>query len=164
MIFFVKKIYFNFDVFWNTYISKSIKVKVLILATTAALCTFNALKKRNVYLIGVKSCNPLKTSYRCKKLVKNNTPTVHVIQKHFFYFLLIFSFFFKSKHTFPPVAGLKNVLKIFCCWFPCNIQNFMSPCDKLISNIKMCNFGKCQTFFPNHSTLMQRLNFLGQGK
>ena len=62
------------------------KVKVLILATTAALCTFNALKKRNVYLIGVKSCNPLKTSYCCKKLVIHNTPIVHVIQKHFFLF------------------------------------------------------------------------------
>ena len=50
-------------------------------------------------------------------------------------FLFIFSFK-KSKNTLhsPPSQPCKT-------WFKDNSQNYLRPCDKVISNIKLCNFG-----------------------
>ena len=54
--------YLNFDVFYNTYKTKTIIDNVLIFPTIQALCTFNATKKpRGLFLIPVKSYNDLKT-------------------------------------------------------------------------------------------------------
>ena len=73
--FFVKKVYLNFDVFWNPFISKSIHVKVLNFYSTVALCTVNTIKK-SLYLIGVKRYDASKKSYCAEKRAINNTPTV----------------------------------------------------------------------------------------
>ena len=71
------KIYLSFDVFYNTYKSKTIVDNVLMFPTIQALCTFNASKKtRGLYLISVKCYNDLKTAYRAEKRAIYNTPTV----------------------------------------------------------------------------------------
>ena len=50
-------------------------------------------------------------------------------------FLFILSYK-KSKNTLhsPPSQPCKT-------WFKDNSQNYLRPCDKVISNIKLCNFG-----------------------
>ena len=72
--------YLNFDVFYNTYKTKTIIDNVLIFPTIQALCTFNATKKtRGLYLIPVKRYNDLKTAYRAEKRAIYNAPTVNTI-------------------------------------------------------------------------------------
>ena len=69
--------YLNFEVFYNTYKTKTIIVNVLIFPTIQALCTFNATKKnRGLYLIPVKCYNDLKTAYHAEKHAMYNAPTV----------------------------------------------------------------------------------------
>ena len=70
--------YLNFDVFYNTYKTKTIIDNVLIFPTIQALCTFNATKKtRGLYLIPVKRCNDLKTAYRAEKRAIYNVGIDH---------------------------------------------------------------------------------------
>ena len=69
--------YLNFEVFYNTYKTKTIIVNVLIFPTFKLYVHLTQQKKtRGLYLLPVKCYNDLKTAYHAEKHAMYNAPTV----------------------------------------------------------------------------------------